>query len=143
MSLNKEQLCRLIPHAGTMCLLDRVEHWDDTTIVCTSRTHRDLDNPLRTRDQLHAVCGVEYAAQAMAVHGGLSAATGSAPGYLAGLRDVRLEAQRLDNIEEQLEVRATRIMADAGSLIYRFTVSAGTTELLSGRATVFLGRVQE
>ena len=138
MQLSKEQLCRLIPHAGQMCLLDRVEHWDDTTIVCTSGTHLDLANPLRSRDCLHAICGVEYAAQAMAVHGGLLTAGLSTPGLLASVRDVYLSAQRIDNMQGQLEVRATRIMADAGSLIYRFIVSAAETELVSGRATVLL-----
>ncbi len=138
MKLSKEQLCQLIPHAGEMCLLDRVEHWDDTTIVCTSSTHLDPANPLRNHDYLHAVCGVEYAVQAMAVHGGLLTAGLSTPGLLVSVRDVHLSAQRIDNVQGQLEVRATRIMADAGSLIYRFVVSAAETELVSGRATVLL-----
>ena len=36
-----------IPHAGRMCLLDRVECWDTQRIRCRARSHRDADNPLR------------------------------------------------------------------------------------------------
>src|SRR5205814_1511307 len=37
----------LIPHSGSMCLLERVLEWDDRSIVCASNTHRDPINPLR------------------------------------------------------------------------------------------------
>ncbi len=143
MILAKEQLCRLIPHAGAMCLLDRVEFWDETTILCTSRTHTDLDNPLCSQGRLHVICGVEYAAQAIAVHGGLLSSRPSPPGYLASMRDVHLSAQRIDDIDQQLEIQAMRVAANARSLVYRFTVSVGKTELLGGRATVFLERASE
>lgn len=138
MTLTREKLCRLIPHAGAMCLLDQVERWDDTTILCTSRTHLAPDNPLRRRGRLHTVSGVEYAAQAMAVHGGLLATVSSAGGYLASIRNVHFGSPRLDNIEETLHVEATRLLGDDTTLVYRFTVSAGGVELLSGRASVFL-----
>ena len=69
--LSKAALCRLIPHQGTMCLLDTVERWDDTSITCTTASHRDATNPLRRDNQLEAICGLEYAAQAMAVHVGI------------------------------------------------------------------------
>ena len=54
-----------------MCLLDEVLTWDATQIRCRSATHRVPDNPLRAHGRLGAVCGIEYAAQAMAVHGAL------------------------------------------------------------------------
>jgi predicted hotdog family 3-hydroxylacyl-ACP dehydratase len=60
-----------------MCLLDRVVHWDSQRIHCRASSHRSADNPLRSRDQLSAACGIEYAAQAMAVHGALQAPAGS------------------------------------------------------------------
>lgn len=62
-----------IPHQGDMCLLDRVVKWDEQRIQCQAGSHRLGDNPLRSRDRLSAACGIEYAAQAMAVHGALLA----------------------------------------------------------------------
>ena len=36
-ALTKAEIAALIPHAGAMCLLDRVVHWDAEKIRCTSR----------------------------------------------------------------------------------------------------------
>ena len=60
-----------IPHKGRMCLLDDVLSWDRSRIRCRSAQHRTPDNPLRAHGRLGAACGIEYAAQAMAVHGAL------------------------------------------------------------------------
>ena len=61
-----------IPHKGRMCLLDEVLSWDATPhpLPQRQRTAR-RDNPLRAHGRLGAACGIEYAAQAMAVHGAL------------------------------------------------------------------------
>src|SRR5256886_11224671 len=64
-----------IPHKGRMGLLDEVLSWDATRIRCRSATRRSPDNPLRLHGRLGAACGIEYAAQAMAVHGALVAAS--------------------------------------------------------------------
>ena len=61
----KADICRLIPHAGAMCLLDTVDAWTESCITCTATSHRDVSNPLRRREKLDAICGLEYAAQAM------------------------------------------------------------------------------
>ena len=72
-SIDKPEIRTLIPHAGTMCLLDNVIDWDDESIVCVTNTHRDANNPLRRHNQLSAVHALEYGAQAAAIHGGLRA----------------------------------------------------------------------
>ncbi len=46
--------------------------WDAQHIRCRSATHRLPGNPLRSQGRLGAACGIEYAAQAMAVHGALA-----------------------------------------------------------------------
>jgi predicted hotdog family 3-hydroxylacyl-ACP dehydratase len=140
MRLTREDIAALIPHAGAMCLLDGVTDWDDTRIRCVSRTHLDAGNPLRSRGRLPAVCGIEYAAQAMAVHGGLAGATRGRPrmGLLASLRDVDCSRDRLDDLEGELVVEAERLMGDEANVIYRFSVSVGATEVLAGRAAVVL-----
>lgn len=138
--LNAVDIARRIPHQGSMCLLDFVTQWDDTTIVCTASSHRALDNPLRTHGRLGAACGVEYAAQAMAVHGSLLAQAGGAPrvGYLASVRSVELRVPRLDGIAGDLTITAERITGDANNILYRFTVAADGQTLLTGRAAVVL-----
>jgi predicted hotdog family 3-hydroxylacyl-ACP dehydratase len=130
-----------LPHAGRMCLLDRVEHWTPEAIHCSATGHRDPDHPLRTASGLLAPCAIEYAAQAMALHAALCGPAGAAPapGMLASVRDVRFAAPRLDLVPGALHVRAERLGADARMLQYRFVVAdeAGAV-LAEGRATIVL-----
>lgn len=132
-----------IPHQGRMCLLDEVLDWDATRIQCRSASHRAPDNPLRAEGRLGAACGIEYAAQAMAVHGALIASTSGQPpahGYLASVRRVTLYVAQLDAIVADLVATGERLAGDAGSVMYEFSVSGGGRVLLSGRATiVFVG----
>jgi predicted hotdog family 3-hydroxylacyl-ACP dehydratase len=138
--LSKAALCRLIPHQGTMCLLDTVLRWDDTTIMCRTASHRDAENPLRRDDQLEAICGLEYAAQAMAVHVGLlqQEEPRHAVGYLGAVKQLMLRTARLDDVEADLTVQATRLVGEANRFIYAFCVCAERQELLDGRASIFL-----
>lgn len=135
MKLGREAIAGLVPHQGAMCLLDEVEEWNEGAIVCRARTHRDPANPLRSAGRLGAIIGVEYAAQAVAVHGGL---TGNVPktGYLAAVRDVESAVERLDEIAEDLTIHATQVAAEGGRLLYDFRIVAGGRELLRGRLTV-------
>jgi predicted hotdog family 3-hydroxylacyl-ACP dehydratase len=77
MRLNRAWIESRIPHQGRMCLLDEVVSWSAERIRCRSSTHRAADNPLRAHGRLGIACGMEYAAQTMAVHGALTA--GGAP----------------------------------------------------------------
>jgi len=133
-------IAALIPHAGGMCLLDRVRFWDRETIVCLTSSHRDANNPLASGGRLDAVCGIEYAAQAMAVHGGLNADPGERPaaGYLASVRDVVCQTQRLDLLADELGVTASRLAGDAAGAVYGFGLRCGTVTVLRGRAAVVL-----
>ena len=49
--IDRSEIRTLIPHSGTMCLLDGVFCWDDDSIVCITNTHRDANNPLRRDGQ--------------------------------------------------------------------------------------------
>ncbi|MGH8275573.1 MAG: 3-hydroxylacyl-ACP dehydratase, partial [Steroidobacteraceae bacterium] len=121
-----------------MCLLDEVLAWDATRIRCRSGTHRAADNPLRAHGRLGAACGIEYAAQAMAVHGALVAASaplastvsthvrgsiGATVGYLASVRNVALQVTRLDDVEGELVAAAERVAGDGRTVLYEFEVS--------------------
>jgi predicted hotdog family 3-hydroxylacyl-ACP dehydratase len=140
MLVTRAEIARLIPHSGAMCLLDGVLQWDSSRIRCFSRSHHAADNPLRADGRLPAVCGVEYAAQAMAVHGSLAKHAGSKPrrGLLAGVRDVACSRDRLDDLEGDLIVDAELEAGDGNRVIYRFTLRVGDVEVLNGRAAVVL-----
>jgi predicted hotdog family 3-hydroxylacyl-ACP dehydratase len=139
MMIGKDELCGLIPHAGSMCLLESVLDWNAGEIRCSALSHTDPANPLRSSTGFASVHLLEYGAQAMAVHGGLLAresGTGVLPGYLAALRDVVLQQEFIDHITAPLTIHAQMIATQADSFMYRFRVIAGGTELASARATV-------
>ncbi|WP_292451330.1 hydroxymyristoyl-ACP dehydratase [Methylibium sp.] len=130
-----------IPHAGRMCLLDRLEAWSDTRIRCSATSHADAGNPLRSASGLLAPCAIEYAAQAMALHGALLAtpATQPSPGYLVSVRSVQCHVLRLDDVDGALQIEAERLAGDGGQLLYRFSVDDERGKVLvEGRAAVVL-----
>ena len=142
MLLDRTELSRLIPHAGTMCLLDGVLAWDTDSIRCISRNHHDPNNPLRRNGRLSAVCAFEYGAQAAAVHGGLCADGGLCaggrfvPAYLAALKDGRCYVNALDDIPEPLHVEAWLQFRGDGNQIYQTRVSAAGMTISEVRITV-------
>ena len=140
MLIGHEAIAALIPHAGRMCLLDRVTGWDADSIRAAAIGHRDPANPLRRDGLLPAVCGVEYALQAMAVHGALIGGEGEPqpPGYLASLRNLTLGTERLDDVGDDLLVEATALAREARSFIYSFTVAGGGRVLLAGQAAIII-----
>jgi predicted hotdog family 3-hydroxylacyl-ACP dehydratase len=168
MPLNRAFIEARIPHHGRMCLLDEVIDWDARHIRCRTATHRAPDNPLRSHDRLGTACGIEYAAQAMALHGALAggaatgtptgSATGAATGagdalagassrvgLLASVREVRLTVVRLDDIESDLICEVTQLAGDSLTALYEFALRDRDRSLLSGRASVILdagGRIK-
>jgi predicted hotdog family 3-hydroxylacyl-ACP dehydratase len=138
--LDRTDWAQLIPHAGTMCLLDAVLAWDECTIHATSTGHARADNPLRGPHGLHAVHLAEYGAQAMAVHGALLARSRGDEtvrrGMLVSLRDVRLFEEYVDRLDGPLDVRAECLYADDGGAQYAFRVEHRGRLLASGRAAV-------
>jgi predicted hotdog family 3-hydroxylacyl-ACP dehydratase len=122
-----------------MCLLDEVLEWTAESICCRSESHRRADNPLRAHGRLGICCGIEYAAQAMAVHGVLRAASQpqqSRAGLLASVRGLTINVDRLDDIAGELLASATLVSGDGAMVLYEFSVADPTRVLLSGRATI-------
>ncbi len=139
--LDHSAIAARIPHQGRMCLLQALHHWTADHIVCSASSHQDPANPLRAADVLWAACAVEYASQAMALHGVLSAAEGRAPraGFLASVRGVQLRVPRLDTVPGALRVAAHRLAGDQRQASYRFELhSAAGALLVEGRASVIL-----
>ncbi|MHB1074944.1 3-hydroxylacyl-ACP dehydratase [Thiobacillus sp.] len=138
--LDRRWIAAHIPHQGAMCLLDAVPEWSDTLIVCRAVSHTSPTNPLRAEGRLGAAAGIEYAAQAMAVHGALIAGDEAPPrqGYLTSVRSVSLHAARLDDLPGALAVRAERLSGDGNHILYQFSLAHAGRRLLEGRAAVVL-----
>lgn len=139
MLLNQSAIARLISHAGRMVLLDAIVAHDDHGLRARSGSHRHPDNPLRRGQRLSPMAGVEYAAQAAAVHGALLAGedAGPRPGFLAMLREVSWTVDRLDDIAADLDIRVQLLEAQPSSVMYDFRIEADGAVLLTGRLAVF------
>jgi predicted hotdog family 3-hydroxylacyl-ACP dehydratase len=133
-------IASLIPHAGSMCLLAEVSSWNVRSIRCVARSHRDRQNPLAVGGRLGAACGIEYAAQAMAVHGGLSGVLGHRPmaGYLISVRALRLHRPYLDDLGGDLIVEAGLLAGEGTRMSYEFNLTCLGAAVAEGRAAVLL-----
>ena len=133
----------LVPHQGSMCLLEHVIEWDDRHVVLETATHRSPSNPLRSNGRLRSLALCEYGAQAMAVHGGRRGSVSGVkpkPGMLVSLRAVKFTRDYVEDLPGDLRVEAVCLQADAGSLQYSFVVRHGETLLAEGRAAVVLAQ---
>jgi predicted hotdog family 3-hydroxylacyl-ACP dehydratase len=140
--LDRAAIAARVPHAGSMCLLDSVISWDEQRIECRATSHASPTHPLAHDGRLPATAAVEYAAQAMALHGRLvqeqaGGATAPRRGFLAALRSVRLHRRWIDPAAPPLTVRASRFAGDEVQVLYDFEVEAAGP-IAAGRAVVVL-----
>jgi len=138
--LDRDQILRLIPHQGRMCLLDQVRAWSAQHICCRAKSHLDPTNPLLRRGRLSTVRGLEYGLQAAALHGALLAGAAAPLGMLASLRGVIIHRTRLDDPAiGDLHVAARLEHGDTAAQAYRFHLRDHAGELLAeGRAIIAL-----
>jgi len=141
--INKREIEDLIPHSGLMCLNDEAIEWDSESAICKTRSHLNKNNPLMRNGQLSGLHAIEYCAQVMAIHGGLLAKEKGqklAPGFLAAVRNTRLEVEYLNSVNHTLYIKVSKVMAQGGSLVYQFVMYYIDAEcqhnIASGRATV-------
>ncbi len=87
---------------------------------------------------IHA--GIEYCAQAIALHGGLTHKETGPPrrGYLAVIINTQWQVQRLDDCVGDLHVTATRQVRLQQGASYRFALQHEGHTLLTGQAVVAL-----
>ena len=136
-----DEIEQLIPHSGRMCLLDRILRWDEDSIALGTSSHSDTDNPLATARGLRAIHLVEYGAQAMAVHGGLTAMARGAPirpGMIVSLRNVALGCDYANDLPGELTVEARRLHGSDAAWQYSFRVLHDVAVIAEGRATIAL-----
>ena len=102
---DQASICELLPHAGTMCLLNEVVDVNAEQIICLSKTHLDVDNPLRVEGKLYAMAGIEYASQTIALHGQIETIhTGARPmiGFLMTVRNMIQNVEYPDDVRDSL-----------------------------------------
>ena len=134
-------IASLVPHEGAMCLWQRIEQADATSIRLATSSHADPHHPLRSDGQLRAIHLAEYGAQAMAVHGGLLARASNAPvrpGFLVALRGLELALARIDELPGELICSAGLLAAGEGSQQYGFRIEHQGQVIAKGRAAVML-----
>lgn len=139
-TLDRAAIEGLIPHAGSMCLLERVVQWDPESIECRTRSQLAADNPLRVDGGVPIEAGIEYAAQAMAVHGGLGDADGGGPrrGFVAVVNRVSWDGEWLDDEPGELCIHASALSGDDDGRQYAFRIDRGNRNLIEGTALVVL-----
>jgi predicted hotdog family 3-hydroxylacyl-ACP dehydratase len=132
---NRAAIERLVPHAGSMCLLHAVTSWDATHIHCSADEPGD-SHPLAREGRVPAVAACEYAAQASAVHGALlDDMKVPRAGMLAKLMDVRLHRSCFPQ-GAALTVRAELISRVGAGCLYAFDVASTGVPVASGRLMV-------
>jgi predicted hotdog family 3-hydroxylacyl-ACP dehydratase len=136
--LSGEAVAALLPQQGAMCLIDAVERYDASSIVCSSARHVDPGNPLREGGQLSSLAGIEFAAQAMAAHGALLAGGRPLPGWLARVRDCVVSCERMDDLPSPLRIEAERVAGGERALSYSFVVKAGDLLVVHGSMLIAL-----
>jgi predicted hotdog family 3-hydroxylacyl-ACP dehydratase len=127
-----------------MRLIDRIDAVSADSISCAATSHLSPDNPLRAGPlragplraggHLPVSAAIEYAAQAMAVHGALSRRDEGAPrrGFLVIASGVAWTADRLDIAGTELRIDATCLASTDAAAQYSFTLSAGPAVSVSG-----------
>ena len=142
--LGHADIATRIPHAGRMCLLDRVLEWDARRIRCAATNHHEADHPLREPEGLPVWAGIEYAAQAAAVHGALLAHGEARAGLLGKVRNVRPGCAWLDRVASELVFSATLLHEDSSGGIYDFEAHGDGALLLKGQFTLmFTGSAKQ
>lgn len=139
--MNSQEIEQCLPHAGKMSLLNKVCHADRSHLAATAISHLSCDNPLRYNNRLATVNGIEYAAQAMALHGFmLSEATDHAiqKGYIATVRNIEIDSPFFPDNDLPILVEVEQLMSDNNGFTYQFQISCEKKTLISGKITIFL-----
>lgn len=128
-----------------MCLIDRVGAWQSDSIVCHACAPQP-GHPLATSargslhsmeggaTELHPIATVEYAAQAVALHGSLiDDAAAPRAGLLAKLSAVQLSSQP---VRGEMTITARLLSRSDAGCLYDFDVRDTQGECASGRLMI-------
>lgn len=141
--LEKHQIAGLLPHQGTMFLIERVLNYSRDDIICATRSHQLPENPLRHAGHLPAHAAIEYAAQAAGIHGGLlnRDLVPDAPaqmGYLAVISNAEWTIEYLDDLPEELIIHARRTAVTPGGRAYRVRIECRNIIIMNADLVIAL-----
>jgi predicted hotdog family 3-hydroxylacyl-ACP dehydratase len=128
----------VVPHTGTMVLLDQIEHWDDvelqaSVIVCA-------DAPFVDANGMPAWVGIELMAQTIAAFGGCRARRAGQPvkiGFLVGSRRYSVSHAYFPT-GAQLQVNVKEIVTgDQGLSVFECTLQGPGDISASANINVF------
>ena len=129
---------QVIPHRGTMLLVDRVVHWDAETVAVELTV--PADSPFHVDGGVPGYVGVEYMAQAVACWAGCQARERGEPpplGFLLGSRRYAC-AVPLFSSGQSLRVEARReILGENGLGVFACRILAADRELATANVSVF------
>jgi len=136
MKLDRAGIEGIVPHSGSMVLLESVINWDATHIDCSAAAP-GAEHPLARQGTVPAVAAVEYGAQAAAVHGFLVEQPAVPhPGMLAKLSDVQLHSSYIPTDRGPLSVNAQLLSRVALGCLYDFRVVCAGELVAHGRLMV-------
>lgn len=141
--LTHQAIEHLLSHTGSMSLLNEILSADKDSLTATAISHLESNNPLRAEGSLSTVNGIEYAAQAMAVHGALLAQHSGAEystqkGYIATVRNIEINKPFFPETEGVLLIQVRLLMSNDNGFTYEFHINYKQDEFISGKITVFL-----
>lgn len=142
MLIGPDKIQSLLPHGPRMRLIDEIIQFDDVSMVAKTRQHLWPRNPLRRScGMLPISSGIEFAGQVTALHGGVTDASerySPKQGFLVMARDVTWTLERLDKLEDALEITVTLISRNQKSAMYEFQFTSKTQpQLMTGRIAVY------
>ena len=126
-------------------LLEKLISWSEGNIECLGWTPGVEQHPLRefstNRDHLPAYNALEYAAQAVALHGILKGQGGKSHpriAFIAGLQELSWRAKEITEADWPLKLKGVAIggLGDAGAKYAIHVISAMDDVILSGKALV-------
>jgi len=129
----------ILPHRGTMLLLDRVEQWDDESLAARAEVdqaawYADADG------RMPAWIGIELMAQAIAAHVGLlSMRDGqqSRPGVLLGSRKVQAHVPAFAPGQPLLVTAKELLRSTEGHGAYECAIASGGLPLAEAVIKVY------
>ncbi len=132
---------RHLPYGKTLQLLDDISHCDQTTICALAHHWRNaatlLSGATEGSPSIRAIALLEFAAQAMALHGISQGDTNAAAKQVSVLSVKKLRAcAQVPESTAPLEVKAELMTQLEGSAQYRFQVGLDDNELLAGELLV-------
>lgn len=128
----------VVPHTGTMVLLDQIEHWDETGLQASVTIRTDA--PFVDANGMPAWVGIELMAQTIAAFGGCCARRASQPvkiGFLVGSRRY-IANQAYFPIGAQLQVNVKEIISgEQGLSVFECTLQGPGDISASANINVF------